>query len=208
MPKRMDRVWTANKFRLLREFYAIVGFERVKTQLRVKIDALLRGFTWFLRCLRRSYTIRVQFICATVQILRGASVAYNHAFALFTAFPCLCAEMRGLLMRDPCIYAVVGLCDRALMFAIKSKDTAANAPCFISFRWLVSFFVHCCLSSAALLSCKTSVSPIPSSPIARWMDGILCQIPFLAVYSSQQCSFFNQLCAASLIIYVKTHYDY
>ena len=50
----MDRVWTVNKFWLLHEFYTIVGFEWFKTRLRVRIDALLRGFTWFTRCLGRS----------------------------------------------------------------------------------------------------------------------------------------------------------
>ena len=58
------RLWTAkNKGRLLREFYAIVGFERFKTRLRIRIDPLLRGFTWFLRCLRRSHAIHTRY-CA------------------------------------------------------------------------------------------------------------------------------------------------
>ena len=48
-----------------------------------------------------------------MRIICGASIAYNHTLALFGAFLCLCAEVRGSLMRDPCIYMVVGLRDRA-----------------------------------------------------------------------------------------------
>ena len=56
----------------------------------------------------------MQFICNTVRFIHRDSVAYNHIFALFGAFPSICAEVRGSLMRDPCVYAVVGLCDWAL----------------------------------------------------------------------------------------------
>ena len=47
MPKHKECVWIANQSRLLREFYAIAGFERFKTLLRVQIDVLLRGLTCF-----------------------------------------------------------------------------------------------------------------------------------------------------------------
>ena len=71
-----------------------------------------------------TYMICARFIRNTVRIIRGASVMYNHAFALFGAFPCLCAEVRGSFMRDPCVYAVVGLCDRAL----RSTQTMCKGP--------------------------------------------------------------------------------
>ena len=46
-PKHKDCVWIANKFRLLREFNAIAGFERFKALLRLQIDVLLRGLACF-----------------------------------------------------------------------------------------------------------------------------------------------------------------
>ena len=63
-PKRKDYVWIAYNSRLLREFYAIAGFERFKTQLRVQIDVFLTRINVFLTNLTPflgdPYVIRTQ----------------------------------------------------------------------------------------------------------------------------------------------------
>ena len=43
----------------------------------------------------RSSLVIVRILCV---VFRGAFVAHNHVFALFGAFACLCAEVRGLLV--------------------------------------------------------------------------------------------------------------
>ena len=64
IPKRKDYVWIAYNSRLLREFYAIAGFERFKTLLRVQIDVFLTRINVFLTkltpFLRDPYVIRAQ----------------------------------------------------------------------------------------------------------------------------------------------------
>ena len=63
-PKRKDCVWIANKSWLLREFYAIAGFEQFKTLLRVQIDVFLTQIKVFLTqltpFLHDPYVIRAQ----------------------------------------------------------------------------------------------------------------------------------------------------
>ena len=63
-PKRKDCVRITNKSRLLREFYAIAGFEWFKTLLRVQIDLFLTWINVFLTqltpFLRNPYVIRAQ----------------------------------------------------------------------------------------------------------------------------------------------------
>ena len=63
-PKRKNCVRIANNSRPLREFYAIAGFERFKTLLRVQIDVFLTQINVFLTqltpFLRDPYVIRAQ----------------------------------------------------------------------------------------------------------------------------------------------------
>ena len=64
-PKRKDYEWIAYNSRLLREFYAIAGFERFKTLLlRVQIDVFLTRINVFLTkltpFLRDQYVIHAQ----------------------------------------------------------------------------------------------------------------------------------------------------
>ena len=58
-PKCKDYAWIANNSRLLREFYAIAGFERFKTLLRIQIDVFLTRINVFLTKLT-PYVIRAQ----------------------------------------------------------------------------------------------------------------------------------------------------
>ena len=104
-PKRKDCVWIANKSRLLREFYAIAGFERFKTLLRVQIDVFLTQINVFLMqltpFLRDPYMIRAQI----ARHAQPRTTPPNHVKL---------AQISGFV-RDPYAILPFGLCDRALI---------------------------------------------------------------------------------------------
>ena len=91
-----------NNSRILREFYAIAGFERFKTLLRVQIDVFLMWINVFLMKL-------TPFVCdpyvSRAQIARqiARTTAPNHVKL---------AQKSGFV-RDPYAILPFGLCDRA-----------------------------------------------------------------------------------------------
>ena len=103
-PKRKDYEWIAYNSRLLREFYAIAGFERFKTLLRVQIDVFLTRINMFLTklkpFLRDQYVIRAQI----ARHAQPRTTPRNHVKL---------AQKSGIV-RDPDVILPFGLCDRAL----------------------------------------------------------------------------------------------
>ena len=63
-PKRKDYEWIAYNSRLLREFYAIAGFERFKTLLCVQVDVFLTRINVFLTKLTPFLTRSVRDSCS------------------------------------------------------------------------------------------------------------------------------------------------
>ena len=102
-PKRKDYEWIAYNSRLLREFYAIAGFERFKTLLRVQIDVFLKRINVFLTkltpFLRDQYVIRAQI----ARHAQPRTTPRNHVKL---------AQKWGIV-RDPYTILPFGLCDRA-----------------------------------------------------------------------------------------------
>ena len=95
----------ANKSRLLREFYAMAGFEQFKTLLRVQIDVFLTRFNVFLTqltpFLRDPYVIRAQI----ARHVQPRTTPRNHVKL---------AQKSGIV-RDPYVILPFGLCDRAFI---------------------------------------------------------------------------------------------
>ena len=98
--------------RLLREFYAIAGFERFKTLLRVQIDVFLTRINVFLTkltpFLRDQNVIRAQI----ARHAQPRTTPRNHVKL---------AQKSGIV-RDPYVILPFGLCDRALMLITIQLD--------------------------------------------------------------------------------------